>query len=288
VADVKWIKIVTDIFDDEKIQVIESMPEGDTVALLWFKLLCLAGKVNHNGFLMLTERIAYTEDMLSAVFRRDVKLVRLALNTFVQMGMIEITENTMHISNWNKYQNAIGLEEIREKGKLRQQRYRESQKLLTESTEIKNVEEDTKNKTKNKRGNVDSNVTRNVTSTDDARFGEFWTLYPKKIGRKAACASWKRVKVTAELHDKILSAVRLQQTGAQWQKENGRFIPNPATWLNQGRWDDEIQKAGTTCKIVLEQQYNQREYSGKDYETNGKYGPELSPEEIEELKKYGT
>jgi hypothetical protein len=81
------------------------------------------------------------------------------------------------------------------------------------------------------------------STLDESRFTEFWNLYPKKIGKKAAYASWRRIKVTAELHDKMLAAIRLQKTGAQWQKDNGQYIPNPATWLNQGRWDDEVQPA---------------------------------------------
>ena len=66
-ADVKWIKIVTDIFDDEKILLIEQMPEADTIIVLWFKLLCLAGKANSNGLMMLNDKIAYTDASLHAI-----------------------------------------------------------------------------------------------------------------------------------------------------------------------------------------------------------------------------
>jgi len=164
-ADVKWIKIVTDIFDDEKIQIIESMPEGDAIALMWFKLLCVAGKTNQNGLLMLTDRIAYTEDMLAAIFRRDVKLVRLALQTFESMGMVEIRDNNLCVVNWNKHQNAKGLDDIREQGRIRQQEYRERQRLLTVSTETKNVDKEiqSKSKSKNALHNATCNVTSNVT-----------------------------------------------------------------------------------------------------------------------------
>lgn len=118
-SDVKWIKIVTDIFDDEKIRFIETMPEGDTLALLWFRLLCLAGKSNCGGLLMMTDRIAYTEDMLSSVFNRDVKIIRLALETFERLSMIEIVDNAVYITNWEKHQNAAGLDKIREQTRQR-------------------------------------------------------------------------------------------------------------------------------------------------------------------------
>ena len=52
-ADVKWIKITTDIFDDEKIILIESLPDAYAIITVWFKLLCLAGKQNNSGVFMM-------------------------------------------------------------------------------------------------------------------------------------------------------------------------------------------------------------------------------------------
>ena len=130
-AAVKWIKIVTDIFDDEKIQLIESMPDADSIIVIWFKLLCMAGKQNNGGAFMLNDRIAYTDEMLSTIFRRPLNTVRLALSTFEQFGMIEIVNNTITIPNWGKHQNLEGIERSNEQARLRMQKYRERQKLLT-------------------------------------------------------------------------------------------------------------------------------------------------------------
>ena len=94
-AEVKWIKIVTDIFDDEKILMIESLPEKDSIIVLWFKLLCLAGKQNNSGVFMFNDRIPYTDEMLSTIFRRPLNTVRLALSIFEEYGMIEIVNNTI-------------------------------------------------------------------------------------------------------------------------------------------------------------------------------------------------
>ena len=93
---------------------------------------------------------------------------------------------------------------------------------------------------------VESDVRR--TTLSETRFNDFWDAYPNKKGKKAAFAAWKKAKVTADLHAKLLSAIRLQKTSAQWQKDNGQYIPNPATWLNQGRWDDEISSKEQTDK----------------------------------------
>ncbi|ANX01325.1 hypothetical protein CSTERLE_06955 [Thermoclostridium stercorarium subsp. leptospartum DSM 9219] len=75
----------------------------------------------------------------------------------------------------------------------------------------------------------------------ERRFDEFWAAYPKKVGKKAAWAAWNKIKPDAELHNKILTAIGKAKLTDQWQRENGRFIPNPTTWLNQGRWDDEYE-----------------------------------------------
>ncbi|MBY6846753.1 phage replisome organizer N-terminal domain-containing protein [Clostridium botulinum] len=127
---VKWIKIVTDIFDDEKILLIENMPEADSIIVIWFKLLCLAGKMNNSGVFMLNEKIAYTDEMLATIFRRPLNTVRLAINTFQQFGMIEVIDNVITIPNWSKHQTLDQLEERKEYMREYMKGYREKQKLL--------------------------------------------------------------------------------------------------------------------------------------------------------------
>jgi len=129
-ADVKWIKIVTDIFDDEKILLIESMPEHDAIIVIWFKLLCLAGKMNNGGVFIMNDKIPYTEEMLATIFRRPLNTVRLALNTFEQFGMIERIDNVITIPNWSKHQTLDQLEERKEYMRLYMQKYREKQKQI--------------------------------------------------------------------------------------------------------------------------------------------------------------
>ncbi len=127
--DVKWIKITTDIFDDDKIQLIESMPDSDTIIVVWFKLLALAGKNNNNGFIMLSDKIPYTVEMLTTLFRRKQSVIELALKIFQTYGMIEILDNDMIlITNWDKHQNTDKLKQIRDGQKERQRLYRERKK----------------------------------------------------------------------------------------------------------------------------------------------------------------
>ena len=90
--------------------------------------------------------------------------------------------------------------------------------------------------------NVDGPDEQPKKSLLERRFDEFWAAYPKKVGKKAAWNAWKKVKPDAELFDKIMTAIGRAKATWQWQRENGRYIPNPKTWLNEGRWDDEYKE----------------------------------------------
>ncbi|MCD7812008.1 MAG: hypothetical protein LUG91_09225 [Ruminococcus sp.] len=76
----------------------------------------------------------------------------------------------------------------------------------------------------------------------EMRFSAFWEAYPKKKAKVTAMKAWMRIKPTAELFEKIMSAVERYKHSREWLKENGAYIPNPATWLNGGCWDDEIKE----------------------------------------------
>jgi hypothetical protein len=70
-------------------------------------------------------------------------------------------------------------------------------------------------------------------------FDAFWAVYPKHVGKKAALKTWVRLNPSSDLQERICAAVRVQREWPQWTKDGGQFIPNPTTWLNQGRWEDE-------------------------------------------------
>ena len=259
-AQVKWIKICTDIFDDEKILLIESMPDADSIIVIWFKLLCLSGKQNNKGVFMLNDKIAYTEEMLAAIFRRPLNTVRLALKTFESYGMIEIIDNVITIPNWEKHQNLDSLEKKREYDKQYQSNKRMQQKLLIEEKNRNNIvrasydsqttvvplekelEEDIDIEEKENPKEKENN-TRTSSASCDAFFDSFWKSYPKKKG-KDKCMRWfSSHKVTEELLEQMLQAIEEQKKSNDWQKDNGQFIPYPYTWLNQGRWKDEVEES---------------------------------------------
>jgi predicted phage replisome organizer len=133
-AEVKWIKIASDIFDNDKIQLIEAMPEADSIITIWFKLLCLAGKQNNSGVFALSNGLAYTDEMFAAVFHRPLNIVRLALSTLKRFGMVDVIDDCVTIPNWEKYQSLDGYEAKKQRDRLYQADRRAKQKLLAEKS----------------------------------------------------------------------------------------------------------------------------------------------------------
>ena len=154
-ADIKWIKLATDVFDDEKILLIESLPEADSIIVIWFKLLCLAGKQNNSGVFMMGNAIPYTDAMLATIFRRNEATVTLALKTFERFGMVELIDDVITIPNWGKHQNLDQLEHKAEYMRGYMREYREKQRALSCKTNSKanskaNVSEAEEDKDKDK------------------------------------------------------------------------------------------------------------------------------------------
>ena len=228
-ANVKWIKICTDIFDDEKILLIESMPEADSIIVIWFKLLCMSGKQNNGGVFLLNDKIAYTDEMLATIFRKPLNTVRLALETFVNFGMVEIVNNTITIPNWEKHQSLEKMEQAKEKNRLKVAAHRQRQKALAECNGYSNVtvtdcnptdkEEDKKeNKEKDKKIIYSAVISRlneksgmNYRSSTkatqghiNARIAEGYTVedFYSVIDKK--CAEWKGTDMEKYLRPETL------------------------------------------------------------------------------------
>ena len=125
--------------NNRKIKQIELMPEGDAILVIWLKLLLLAGNINDGGAIYLTPEIPYTDEMLANELRKPLTTTRLALSTFERYGMIEIVDDILMLSSWEKYQSADKLAEIREKNRIRQANYKKKQKALARGNVSDNV-----------------------------------------------------------------------------------------------------------------------------------------------------
>jgi len=97
-----------------------------------------------------------------------------------------------------------------------------------------------------------NNVNNEKQVKSDGHFLQFWKAYPKKVGKKAAEKSYKNISQSKEQLNIILNAIEKQKRSIQWEKEDGKYIPNPTTWLNQGRWDDELKPKPEPTQAILE------------------------------------
>ena len=131
-ADVKWIKITTDMFDNRKIKHLRRLPDGNSIVLIWVMLLTMAGRCNSSGMIFLTENIPYTPKMLADELDFEENTVKLALNALEQLNMIVTDNGFFSIAGWDEYQNTDRLAEIREYNRLAKQKSRAKQKLLND------------------------------------------------------------------------------------------------------------------------------------------------------------
>ncbi len=125
---VEWIKIRVDMFEDEKMRLIQALPEGDAITAMWIRLLTMAGRTNDDGYIYLKEGTPYTAQMLAIIFTKQQSVVELALRTFIDFGMIQFDDKGIFISNWEKHQNIDGLDKIKKQTSERVRRYRERKK----------------------------------------------------------------------------------------------------------------------------------------------------------------
>lgn len=144
-ADVKWIKITTDMFDNRKIKHLRRLPDGDSIVLIWVMLLTLAGRCNSGGMIFLTENIPYTPKMLADELDFEESTVQLALNALEQLGMIQTNDNGfLAVTGWEKHQNIEGMEKIRESKRLAQARWRAKQTAIAEKSTVDSTVDSTR------------------------------------------------------------------------------------------------------------------------------------------------
>ena len=204
-ADVKWIKITTDILDDEKVLLIESLPDAYAIITVWFKLLCLAGKQNNSGVFMMG-RVAYTDKMLATIFRMKESTVTMALQTFEQFGMVEIIDGVITIPNWNKHQTLDAYEKKKERDRLYQAERRASQRAL--------IEQSSDNKT---------------TQSSDVAFSEEDKEKEKEEDKDMSGKPAKRKRFTPPTLDEVKDYCQERKNGIDAQKFIDYYTANG--WL---------------------------------------------------------
>lgn len=81
-----------------------------------------------------------------------------------------------------------------------------------------------------------------IEADDDytAEFLEFWAVYPKKVGKGDAYRKWQTLVKSEKKKEQVIASVQKHKSSDRWKEEEGKYIPNPATFLHQKRFDDEV------------------------------------------------
>lgn len=144
-ADVKWIKITTDMFDNRKIKHLRRLPDGNSIVLIWVMLLTMAGRCNSGGMIFLTENIPYTPKMLADELDFEESTVQLAIQALEQLGMIQTnSDGFLAVTGWEEHQNTAGMEKIRESKRLAQARWRAKQAAIAEKSTVDSTVDSTR------------------------------------------------------------------------------------------------------------------------------------------------
>ena len=234
-ADVKWIKLTVDFFDDEKVLLISNMPDGYIIIIVWVKLLCLAGKQNNSGVFTLSNGVPYTEKMLATIFRLDEATVSLALKTFEDFGMIQIVNGAITITNWGKHQNLDKIEAYNEYQRNYMREYRAKQKAIAtgevqskskskpnSKTKIREVEKEIKveqDKEVDTDVNVDTN-SKNSPSPDYDFIIKSFNDICKSLPKVAKLTASRKMAI--DIASRALDGVSFEQLFAK--SENSDFL----------------------------------------------------------------
>lgn len=275
-ADVKWIKITLDMFDNRKIKCIRNLSEGNNIILIWVMLLTMAGKCNSGGMIFLTENIPYTTKTLADELGFDESVVRLALNALEKFDMITRNEDLLLIPGWGEYQNVEGMEKIREQNRIRKQKQRERENELLENSKNKDVSRDMsrdvtqQNKNKNKELEIEYNnrISKEILcpSTEDEIIRKWNELekYGIKPLRGLKPGTQRRERLKARLRqysleevleaiDKIKESDYLQGKSNNWQITFDWFIrPNNFPKVLDGNYDNRKHNAGAAKKTAFD------------------------------------
>lgn len=151
-ADLQWLKLSTNFFDNNKIKLLESENDGDTLIRIWIQLLTIAMKCNYQGKLSITEDKPMTIIEISKIMGKSKKKIEKTLSIFQELQMIVVEDKFYKIKNWSKYQSVDRLEEIRLQNCKRQQKYREKKRSEIGKNNVTvtkdNIEEEIKKRNK--------------------------------------------------------------------------------------------------------------------------------------------
>lgn len=214
-----WFRMYNEVHSDPKVQTLPPI-----LFRAWVNLMCLA---NMNG-----DVLPPIKDVAYRLHLSEAKAHELILTLIDKNLFEERTDGNIQPHNWNnrQFKSDVSTERV----KQFRERQRNVSGTVTETPSDTDTDTDTENPP-----TVPQKLKRSPAGAGgySEDFEAFFAAYPKKVGKGAAFIAWKKNghPVVAQ----VVATVELAKRTAKWIEDDGRYIPNPATWLNQKRWDDE-------------------------------------------------
>lgn len=241
-----WLKLQEDFFRQREIKKLRQIAGGDTYVIIYLKFLLLALKTDGKLFYEGIEE-DFASEMALEIDEAEEN-VAVTVNFLISKGILLSTSPSEYELTTCPEMAGSETDSAR---RMRLMRNRQSSQCDALPSHCSDVCEKVQ-KCDSIRDREDIEKETDTDKTPAAKppvvavdFEKFWSAYPKKVGKQTARKAFSRVKVPVET---LLTAVERQKCSTQWSRDNGQYIPNPATWLNQGRWEDELNTVPTASR----------------------------------------
>ena len=225
----KWFKHDSDASNDAKLKKLRIKYGAQGYGIYWYCLELIARNVEKHN---LTFELEHDAEIIADDFKLSSDLVQHIMSFMVDIGLFE---NSTGVITCLKM--ATRTDEYTQKLIQSNKKSPDNIPTLSGDNPKKSVliEEKRREEIRTEENITDKKKPLRTIVLDNY-FEDFWYKYPKKVGKEAAIKSWNKMKPDILL---VIDALNWQIETKQWQQEDGKYIPNPATYLNQGRWMDE-------------------------------------------------
>lgn len=224
-----WLKFKEDFFNQKEIKKLRRIAGGDTFTIIYLKMQLLS--VKKEGMLTFDGTEENLAEQLSLEIDEDTDNIKITIEYLVSNKLIEKVSDENFLLN--KVPTLIG-KETDSAERMRRLRAKPEPELIEASQCSPNVRTSDTELEKEKEKEIKKELKR-----VDIGFGEFWKAYPKKKAKGQAEKAWK--KIDPSLFTEILDALENHKMTKDWIKEEGKYIPYPASWLNAKRWEDDVE-----------------------------------------------
>lgn len=174
-------------------------------------------------------------------------------DALIECGFLDVDHLTYKIHDWSEHQGWASKAKIRSEAAKKAAEYRWERrynylKKCGRKAPAKRVHQIRNAPSPNPTPSPNPSPNPNPPIKRDISFDRFWSCYPKKVGKAAAQKAWGRLNGKRPDIEVVITKLEELKASDQWTEQNGRFIPNPATWLNRGGWDDEVCVETTTIQ----------------------------------------